>query len=60
MLKAHLFEDSNPSERELDESVTLSSSPGEARECVEIARRVQAEGARGIPFDREGRRDGME
>ncbi|MEK6286346.1 MAG: PD-(D/E)XK nuclease family protein [Acidobacteriota bacterium] len=51
-LKAHLFEDSKPEESELDESVTLSSSPGEARECVEIARRIQAEAGREIPFDR--------
>lgn len=52
ILKAHLFEDSAPEPSKLDDSVTLSSSPGEARECVEIARRVQAEAARGIPFDR--------
>jgi len=51
-LKAHLFEDSVPEQSKMDESVTLSSSPGEARECVEIARRVRAEAARGIPFDR--------
>ena len=51
-LKAHLFEDSKPDEHKLDESVTLSSSPGEARECVEIARRIQAEAASGIAFDR--------
>lgn len=50
-LKAHLFRDSKPDKRELDESVTLSSSPGEARECVEIARRIQAEAASGVPFD---------
>lgn len=51
-LKAHLFEDSKPDRKELDESVTLSSSPGEARECVEIARRIQAEAASGIAFDK--------
>ena len=51
-LKTHLFEDSKPQESPIDESVTLSSSPGEARECVEIVRRVQAEAARGIAFDR--------
>ena len=51
-LKSHLFEGSKPKELALDESVTLSSSPGEARECIEIARRIQAEAARGIPFDR--------
>src|SRR5206468_1689863 len=36
----------------LGDSVSLSSWPGEARECVEIARGVQAEAARGVPFDR--------
>lgn len=51
-LKAHLFEDSKPDKKELDDSVTLGSSPGEARECVEIARRIQAEAAAGIPFDK--------
>ncbi|MEK6321441.1 MAG: PD-(D/E)XK nuclease family protein [Acidobacteriota bacterium] len=51
-LKAHLFEDSAPEQSKMDESVTLNSSPGEARESVEIARRVQAEAARGIAFDR--------
>jgi hypothetical protein len=51
-LKTHLFEDSTPHEAALDETVTLSSSPGEARECVEIVRRIQAEAAHGIAFDR--------
>lgn len=51
-LKAHLFETSKPRQLEMDESVTLSSSPGEARECVEIARRIQADAATGTPFDR--------
>lgn len=51
-LQQHLFEDSAPSERALDETVSLASWPGEARECVEIARRIQAAAARGIPFDR--------
>src|SRR5205823_401984 len=36
----------------LDPSVALTSWPGEARECVEIARAVQAAAARGTPFDR--------
>jgi ATP-dependent helicase/nuclease subunit B len=51
-LKAHLFELGEPPVAALDASVTLSSWPGEARECVEIARGVQAEAARGVPFDR--------
>lgn len=37
---------------ELDARVVLLSAPGEARECVEIARRVLAEAERGVPFDR--------
>src|SRR5437667_84738 len=51
-LQEHLFEESAPPRATLDESVTLRSWPGEAREAVEIARAVQSEGARGIPFDR--------
>jgi ATP-dependent helicase/nuclease subunit B len=51
-LQRHLFEDSAPSSGELDATVSLSSWPGEARECVEIARRIQVEAAGGVPFDR--------
>ncbi len=51
-LQAHLFEDSAPEPRELDGSVSLASWPGEARECVEIARRLRVEAAAGTPFDR--------
>jgi RecB family exonuclease len=51
-LQTHLFEASTPPPAELDASVTLQSWPGEARECVEIARRIQEEAARGVPFDR--------
>src|SRR4030095_2853844 len=35
-VKRHLFENSKPDKSELDESVVLTSWPGEARECVEI------------------------
>ncbi len=35
-----------------EEAVTVLSAPGESRECVEIARLVLAEAARGTPFDR--------
>lgn len=52
LLQRHLFQDSNPEPRALDETVTLRSWPGEARECVEIARRIQEAAARGMPFDR--------
>ncbi len=51
-LQVHLFEDSTPPERDLDDRVVLRSWPGEARECVEIARGIQAEATRGVPFDR--------
>ena len=51
-LKRHLFEDSCCDPAKLDETVTLTSWPGEARECVEIARRIQREAAGGVPFDR--------
>jgi RecB family exonuclease len=51
-LRAHLFEDTTPAQADLDESVAIASCPGEARECVEIARRLQAEASRGVPWDR--------
>jgi RecB family exonuclease len=35
-----------------DGEVTVLSAPGESREAVEIARRLLAEAARGVPFDR--------
>jgi hypothetical protein len=51
-LQTHLFEDSAPPIAQLDESVTLRSWPGEARECVEIARGIRAAAAGGVRFDR--------
>src|SRR5262245_17792187 len=51
-LKAHLFELGQPPAAELDDTISLSSWPGEARECVEIARGVRAAAARGVRFDR--------
>src|SRR4029077_16108095 len=42
-LKIHLFEPGVPPPAALDGSVALYSWPGEARECVEIARGVQVE-----------------
>lgn len=50
-LQAHLFEASAPPPSPLDDTVSFLSRPGEARECVEIARNVQTEAARGVPFD---------
>ncbi len=51
-LQEHLFADSAPPERDLDETVAVVSAPGEMHECVEIARRIAAEARRGVPFDR--------
>jgi len=51
-LQRHLFQDTAPEFQSLDDSVSLTSWPGESRECVEIARSIQAEAARGVPFDR--------
>ena len=34
------------------DDVMILSAPGESRECVEIARLVHAEAAKGVPFDR--------
>lgn len=51
-LKRHLFEDSECPPAKLDETVTLTSWPGEARESVEIARAIQREATNGLAFDR--------
>lgn len=51
-LQAHLFAETAPPEAALDETVGMLSAPGEMHECVEIARRIQAEARRGVPFDR--------
>lgn len=51
-LQEHLFGDGLPPEASLDDSVTLRSAAGEMQECVEIARRIQAEARRGVTFDR--------
>ena len=47
-----LFAGGTPAPAMLDETVTLCSAAGEMQECVEIARRIQAEARRGVPFDR--------
>ncbi len=51
-LQHHLFAASAAPIGALDESVTILSAPGESREAVEIARRIQLEAGRGVPFDR--------
>lgn len=50
-VQRYLFAPANHS-AQLDASVHVMSAPGESRECVEIARVVLAEAARGTPFDR--------
>ena len=54
LIKEHLFENSAPPLRELDESVHLSNWPGEPRECVEIVRNIQAEATAGVPLGPDG------
>src|ERR1700735_5055913 len=51
-LQTHLFADTAPPERDVDETVTVISAPGEMHECVEIARRIAAEARRGVQLDR--------
>ncbi len=51
-LKRHLFEDTCCEPAKLDDTLTLTSWPGEARECVEIARFIQQEASGGVAFDR--------
>jgi CRISPR/Cas system-associated exonuclease Cas4 (RecB family) len=51
-LQNHLFADTAPPEAPLDDSVVMRSAAGEMQECVEIARRIQSEAKRGVPFDR--------
>src|SRR5271155_1407445 len=51
-LQTHLFAETAPPERKVDETVTVISAPGEMHECVEIARRITTEARRGVAFDR--------
>ena len=51
-LQTHLFAETAPPEAALDETVAMLSASGEMHECIEIARRIQAEARRGVPFDR--------
>jgi RecB family exonuclease len=52
-LQWFLFQEESPppSSPLADEAVQVFSAPGESRECVEIARRIQSEAERGIPYD---------
>ncbi|MGH7906758.1 MAG: PD-(D/E)XK nuclease family protein, partial [Candidatus Binataceae bacterium] len=51
-LQDNLFADIAPPPSDLDESVMIVSAGGEVRECVEIARLIQARAATGVPYDR--------
>lgn len=51
-LQTHLFSGAPAPRGELGDDVVVLSAPGESRECVEIARLIQREAARGVPFDR--------
>lgn len=50
-LRRYLFASRQPPLRDPRGDVTFFSAPGEARECVEIARRILEEARRGVPFD---------
>ncbi|HET7618806.1 MAG TPA: PD-(D/E)XK nuclease family protein [Vicinamibacterales bacterium] len=50
-LRRNLFSRRSPPAREPANDVRFFSAPGEGRECVEIARRIADEAARGVPFD---------
>jgi RecB family exonuclease len=50
-LRTNLFVESAVEGGEADGEVEFFSAPGESRECVEVARRVMREAARGVPFD---------
>jgi ATP-dependent helicase/nuclease subunit B len=51
-VQEYLFAETAPPERPLDDSVMVFSAAGEMQECVEIARRIQAEASGGVAFDR--------
>lgn len=50
-LRLQLFSTEPVQKRQPDGSVEQFSAPGEGRECVEIARRILREAARGVAFD---------
>ncbi|MCA1561107.1 MAG: hypothetical protein LC804_12855 [Acidobacteria bacterium] len=49
--RRYLFAADVPAGPEPDQTVEVFSAPGEARECVEIARRILREAADGVQFD---------
>ncbi|MDD9939437.1 MAG: PD-(D/E)XK nuclease family protein [Myxococcales bacterium] len=50
-LQRHLFDEEAPRGAD-DDAVTVLSAPGEARECVELARRLLWAAEDGVPFER--------
>ncbi|MEM7248025.1 MAG: PD-(D/E)XK nuclease family protein, partial [Acidobacteriota bacterium] len=50
-LQQQLFSDEEPEAGEPDDAVVVFSAPGEARECVEIARRIHVLAEGGTRFD---------
>ena len=51
-LRTFLFSsDTPPPATDDDDAVTFFSAPGEARECMEIARRIVQSAKNGVPFD---------
>jgi len=51
-LQTYLFSTEEPPKHPPSDEVSVISAPGEARECVELARLIHQEAARGTPFDR--------
>jgi hypothetical protein len=50
-LRRNLFASRTPPERASRRDLRFFSAPGEARECVEVARRIVEEARAGVPFD---------
>lgn len=51
-VRAWVFATAQPTAEKIDSTLDYFSAPGEAMECVEIARRILQLAERGIPFDR--------
>jgi RecB family exonuclease len=51
-LQRHVFGATAPPRRERSEDVVVLSAPGEAQEAAELARAIQLEADKGLPFDR--------
>jgi hypothetical protein len=51
-LQRHVFGETAPPRRERPEDVAVLSAPGEAQEASELARAIQLEAEKGVPFDR--------